>query len=228
MRYKIGDAIQGFTLLERRDHKLLVRCNECGRVYEKHYPTEYSHYKCECMKPPPKPPRQFVLIAFEGKTQNATEWAREKKISRETIVKRFRAGLPLEEVFKPYRKQARECLYCGKSFMPNRCDQKYCCYECSDKAKYGEEQKRAYHNFKGSNRLYRNGKPDRSVTLTKVYMRDMGVCSICGKHIDFDCDVNSNDYPTIDHIQPISKGGLHTWDNVQLACRGCNIRKSNK
>jgi len=31
-----------------------------------------------------------------------------------------------------------------------------------------------------------------------------------------------------DHIVPWSRGGLTTWPNLQLLCRGCNIRKSNR
>ena len=54
------------------------------------------------------------------------------------------------------------------------------------------------------------------------------VCQICGRHIDFDCDSNSDYYPSIDHIIPISKGGEHQWDNVQLACRVCNTLKGTK
>lgn len=30
------------------------------------------------------------------------------------------------------------------------------------------------------------------------------------------------DYPTIDHVIPLSKGGSHTWDNVKVACGECN------
>ena len=29
-----------------------------------------------------------------------------------------------------------------------------------------------------------------------------------------------------DHVQPWSKGGLATWDNLQLLCRPCNLRKN--
>ena len=35
-------------------------------------------------------------------------------------------------------------------------------------------------------------------------------------------------YPTIDHIIPLSKGGTHTWNNVQLAHMCCNAGKCDK
>ena len=34
-------------------------------------------------------------------------------------------------------------------------------------------------------------------------------------------------YPSIDHTVPVSKGGTHTWDNVQLAHFYCNRVKGN-
>ena len=35
-------------------------------------------------------------------------------------------------------------------------------------------------------------------------------------------------YPTVDHIVPLSKGGTHTWNNVQLAHMACNSGKCDK
>jgi 5-methylcytosine-specific restriction endonuclease McrA len=48
------------------------------------------------------------------------------------------------------------------------------------------------------------------------------ICSLCGKLIETmkDC--------TIDHIVPISKGGLTTIENCQLAHRSCNVKKGDK
>ena len=48
------------------------------------------------------------------------------------------------------------------------------------------------------------------------------VCAICGKPI-----TNMKDC-TIDHIIPISKGGLTTIENCQLAHRKCNLIRGNQ
>jgi 5-methylcytosine-specific restriction endonuclease McrA len=53
-------------------------------------------------------------------------------------------------------------------------------------------------------------------------------CSICGKECVRTPDRRGSLYPTVDHIIPISKGGSHTWDNVRLACRGCNTAKRDR
>lgn len=43
-------------------------------------------------------------------------------------------------------------------------------------------------------------------------------CSVCG---------SSNDL-TMDHLIPISKGGLHTKSNIGVKCRKCNSSKGSK
>lgn len=110
-----------------------------------------------------------------------------------------------------------ECAECGKVFISHN-GTKYCTDSC----------RRRHRNRARERRIYRNGKPDLSISLTKLYMRDMGVCALCGRRIDFDGDSNGAHYPSIDHIIPLSKGGVHRWDNVQLACRECNNKKRDK
>lgn len=73
---------------------------------------------------------------------------------------------------------------------------------------------------------------DRSITLTKLTERDGAKCYICGK----ECDPDDRrwgsfgpDYPTIDCVVPLSKGGTFTWDNVRIACGECNcVRKGSR
>ena len=54
-----------------------------------------------------------------------------------------------------------------------------------------------------------------------IWTRDKGKCQYCEKDLTIkDC--------TIDHVIPKSRNGLHTWDNVVIACRKCNQKKGNK
>lgn len=32
---------------------------------------------------------------------------------------------------------------------------------------------------------------------------------------------------SIDHVVPVSKGGQDVWENIVLACKDCNEKKSN-
>ena len=121
-----------------------------------------------------------------------------------------------------YKEYTRECVVCHKLFTTDKGYQtKTCSKHCRDQLTRIDRNRRY-------NKLKRDGKFDASVTLKNVFDRFDGVCVCCNKHLSFECDCNSNDYPSIDHITPLSKGGGHTWDNVQLLCRGCNIKKSNK
>lgn len=69
---------------------------------------------------------------------------------------------------------------------------------------------------------------DESITLNAVITKYDGICQICGQKVD-KLDIKDGHirkrYPTVDHIIPLSKGGSHTWDNVQLAHMGCNAGK---
>lgn len=53
-----------------------------------------------------------------------------------------------------------------------------------------------------------------------VYEIYGGMCGICLKFIEGDFHV--------DHVIPISKGGLHCYANVQAAHPICNLRKGNR
>ena len=79
-----------------------------------------------------------------------------------------------------------------------------------------------------------------NINLKELYNRDNGVCWICGKL----CDYNDKEYrvsekghrylatgpnyPSVDHVIPLSKGGAHTWNNVKLAHKRCNSKKCDK
>lgn len=62
--------------------------------------------------------------------------------------------------------------------------------------------------------------------LEKILRRDGGRCQICGCEVAIDRDGIAK--ATVDHIIPKSRGGTNFGFNLQLACRDCNSRKSNK
>ena len=63
--------------------------------------------------------------------------------------------------------------------------------------------------------------PYRQLPLTRrnVFQRDGHACQYCGYN---------GDKLSIDHVQPRSRGGVDSWDNVTTACLPCNIRKGNR
>jgi len=65
-------------------------------------------------------------------------------------------------------------------------------------------------------------KPKLAVRFSRgnVYLRDNGQCQYCGEHID-------RRVSTLDHVQPVSKGGKTTWENCVTACAPCNSAKSD-
>lgn len=71
-------------------------------------------------------------------------------------------------------------------------------------------------------RLSRHARtPRRRVILNRknLLIRDGHACQYCGK---------STPPLTIDHIVPRQRGGGDTWENLVIACLGCNNRKGNR
>jgi len=65
--------------------------------------------------------------------------------------------------------------------------------------------------------------PHQTVKFSRrnVLLRDQYTCQYCGKK-----------FPaamlTLDHIEPSSRGGVTSWENVVTACKKCNVGKGNR
>jgi len=56
---------------------------------------------------------------------------------------------------------------------------------------------------------------------SNVYLRDMYKCQYCNTPV-------TRSAATMDHVQPVSKGGKTNFENIVTACGPCNTRKGNK
>ena len=59
------------------------------------------------------------------------------------------------------------------------------------------------------------------LTKQRLFARDRNICGYCGQQ-------GAESELTVEHIQPVSRGGRHEWTNVVTACRSCNTRKGNR
>lgn len=116
------------------------------------------------------------------------------------------------------------CKVCGKEFTTLNPKQVTCSTQCGKRWNYRRKEKR----LKGKI-------VDNNITLEALYNRDLGVCYLCGCKCDWQdktitpegYTITGSSYPTIEHIIPLSRGGLHEWKNIRLACFKCNLAKSD-
>jgi len=124
------------------------------------------------------------------------------------------------------------CRECGKKFTTEY--RKPRTVFCSDKCR-NKNAKRVSKIIRRQ-KIKTNGKINKDISLVKLIERDRSICKICGKKIDnkdyiydeLNNFIAGKYYPSIDHMIPLSKGGTHIWNNVQLAHRYCNTLKNDK
>ena len=186
--------------------EITLRCKECGALKKISYQTLNHIGK----------PR----IGKKGysKTQNRVKCSRcaENRKAEEDREKQYLkdyASFQLETYIK--------CRECGKVFydIPTN---RFCSKEC--KEKYNLEHKRQPRKLP----ISAITDETKDITLPKLYIRDQGRCYLCGGQCDFTVDSLDGNYPTIEHIVPVSKGGKDCWDNIKLAHRKCNAFKNVK
>lgn len=109
---------------------------------------------------------------------------------------------------------------------PKRCDQCIRIQENKAKAKAIKEGRQAGGNARKRAKHY--GVKYEHVKPIEIAMRHGMRCALCRVSTPWSRrGTKHHNAPEIDHITPISKGGDHIADNLQLLCRKCNGEKNN-
>jgi hypothetical protein len=117
----------------------------------------------------------------------------------------------------------KKCKYCGELFSTTRKRQVFHSSRCAKKF-YHKKQK---NNENHRRRANLNKVKYENINPIKVYESHNWICGICGKKINPKLKCPHPKSASIDHIIPISKGGTHTYDNVQPAHFICNSFKGD-
>ena len=117
----------------------------------------------------------------------------------------------------PDRCDLRACIDCGD--LTGGRPQAIRCIPCQESA-YAKQRNRSMAR---RHLAIRTG--DRDIHWSGLIARDGDRCRWCRRRVRPDLGPLHDLFPTVEHLTPIARGGTHTWDNVELACRSCNLRR---
>ncbi|MDF9748643.1 endogenous inhibitor of DNA gyrase (YacG/DUF329 family) [Arthrobacter sp. ES3-54] len=88
-----------------------------------------------------------------------------------------------------------------------------------------DDNRRAHYHKR---RAQKRGTQVEDLRPVDIYERDIWICGLCVTPVDPTSAWPDPMSPSLDHILPLSRGGTHTYENVQLAHLTCNVSKGNR
>lgn len=222
------DYVGGYTIAKK---PITVRCRDCGRTFERQ-----AHIFRDVANGTWTANNECPLCRQDRQNKRKQEQETEREERRikaeheaQEVAKRKAERLSRKIGNETTKRLATHvCKNCGIEFcqmVTGYNSEVYCSERC---------QVRWFNKTHSDKRhkILTSRKYDKSISLERLFKRDKGVCYLCGKPCDWNDGVTKegtfvagNNYPSIDHIVPVAKGGTHTWDNIKLAHRICNTLK---
>lgn len=219
------DYVGGFEATKK---PITVRCRQCGRTFERqfHIFRDVVNGTWTCGNECP-----LCRTDRQQEREQEREKQRREEAEREARIKAEQRAIKQADLISRQMEERlaiHVCKNCGTEYCIETTgynSKQYCSEKC---------MKRWVMRIKNDRRIRRMKarQHDTDITLELLFKKDDGVCYLCGKQCDWnDVDADGNaqgNYPSIDHVRPLSKGGTHTWNNVRLACRSCNNAKGSR
>lgn len=237
---KIATKFEYISGYENHKSYIKIKCKACGNVQERHANSKLEMLQCD--KRIEVEREELRRIREKERELRKDRPRKENEYTKTECVQCGKAFLRRSGNHKYCSNECarkanskkvirtKNCKECGREFKTDHGKTLYCSPKCSNK------YRRKRNTLSKDKRLSLNGKIDYSISLKKLYKRDKGICYICGKECnpkdikitDEGYYIAGEDYPSIDHVIPIAKGGKHAWNNIRLAHRHCNAVKSDK
>lgn len=115
---------------------------------------------------------------------------------------------------KPKAEYQNICKQCCKPFTATRASRQYCGIECSNRSHTAERARKQPYRKQSAK--------DKRAFRYSIGQRDNWICGVCGQQIDKELKYPNPQSASLRHIQPLSKGGTHSKDNVQIVHLHCN------
>lgn len=221
--YFIGNNNNKYCSKECKSKKIIENkkeynhvCEQCNNEYtNKLSNSKYCSYECRC-KSYKKPTYNKMCEQCNNEYVTNTKNSRFCSIS---CVADYNRKYPLIK-----------CEYCSNHFVNSdvRKKRKFCSFNCYLSAiGVSKNNTKRYYNNTHIVRAKKYNVKYEYIDIENIFNSDKWICKICGSTVD-----KFKPYPhplsaSLDHIIPLSKGGTHTIDNVQLSHLKCNLQKSN-
>jgi 5-methylcytosine-specific restriction endonuclease McrA len=187
----------------------LKACADCGELIP--LPEDYRAYTGR---------KRCDACSAARRTRSAAERYRQRRDP-------FKSPMPVH---------ASICEHCGDPFTGIR-TQRFCSTKCNRKAQY-VRLGRVGGVYRGATPAKQAAWKRRRALLSdpsaerivpgEVFARDGWTCALCADPVDPELRHPDPLSASLDHRVPLALGGLHCWDNVQLAHLVCNTRKGDR
>lgn len=200
-RCKITKPVSGFYF--RKGKPDTAWCKECYREWHRNrYAVAHDDVPRNCA--------QCGTVYAPGQRRESAYCSRKcKEVARNAALSADR------EASKP---ADRECLHCGRMLPQSmRVDAVFCSEKCNYSA----------HALQRKLRL-RTGQDNKPGYLRlEICKRDRWRCGICGERVNPALEYPHPKCASLDHVLPVSEGGLSEPANLRLVHLVCNLRRRN-